>query len=487
MIAAYNGSTNGSTPGPTFRVGTYNNGQPYIPARGRYAPRERVEDYLAPSHAVIDLPRQKPTAADFVRLIVREMKIRFYSQKSIKTYRNDLARLLRWFGNPPHRLTREDVRCYLEFLVDAGASASQVGNHLSAIRAAFDKMCGCAVTLGLQSPRRGKRLPVVLSADEVTRLLQAAPSLRDKLLLGLMYATGMRVSEVCRLKWKDIDFDRRVVNVWEGKGRTDRQVMLPLSFEPLLRELSKTFQPGDYVFPGERTGRHLSPRSAGRAMERAVKIANLGKRATCHSLRHSFATHLFEHGTDIRYIQKLLGHVRLETTTIYTKVAVIRQQQIQSPLDALTGKTRACPSPQQIGLPRSPAPVAQPVGRMQILVRRRPGEATVADVELSIFNDDRFIYLEGIVVREPRPGFITMEIPPLEKWEKPMRWLTPEQRERMQSPDFYQLLQTHVTRKYLARAATATAGGQQPHLAVGEKPLSPSSPDRGEARRSSGP
>ena len=123
------------------------------------------------------------------------------------------------------------------------------------------------------------------------------------------------------------------------------------------------------------------------------------------------------------------------------------------------------PSPQQIGLPRSPAPVAQPVGRMQILVRRRQGEATVADVELSIFNDDRFIYLEGIVVREPRPGWITMEIPPLEKWEKPMRWLMPEQRERIQSPDFYQLLQTHVTRKYLAaRAATATAGGQQPHL-----------------------
>ncbi len=490
MIAANTGSKNGSTRGPTFRVGTYNNGQPYIPARGRYAPRERVEDYLAPSHAVVDLPRQKPAAADFVRIIVREMKIRFYSQKSIKTYRNDLARLLRWFGNPPHRLTREDVRCYLEFLVDAGASASQVGNHLSAIRAAFDKMCGCAMTLGLQSPRRGKRLPVVLSAEEVTRVLQAAPSLRDKLLLGLMYATGMRVSEVCRLKWKDLDFDRRVVNIWEGKGRTDRQVMLPLSFEPLLRELSKTFQPGEYVFPGERTGRHLSPRSAGRAMERAVKIANIGKRATCHSLRHSFASHLFEHGTDIRYIQKLLGHVRLETTTIYTKVAVIRQQQIQSPLDALTGKTRPCPSPQQIGLPRAPAPAAQPVGRMQLQVRRRQGEATVADVELSIFNDDRFIYLDGIVVREPRPGWVTMEIPPLEKWEKPMRWLTPEQRERMQSPDFYQLLQTHVTRKYLAlaRAATATASGQQPQPAAGAKPLDASAADcRGSAQRPSGP
>jgi site-specific recombinase XerD len=482
MIAARNGST--------FRVGTYNNGQPYIPARGRYAPRERVEDYLAPSHAVVDLPRQKPTAADFIRVVVREMKIRFYSAKSVKTYRDDLARLLRWFGNPPHRLTREDVRCYLEFLVDAGASASQVGNHLSAIRAAFDKMCGYAVTLGLQSPRRGKHLPVVLSAEEIMRLLQAAPSLRDKLLLGLMYATGMRVSEVCRLKWKDLDFDRRVVNIWEGKGRTDRQVMLPVSFEPLLREVSKTFQPGDYVFPGERPGRHLSPRSASRAMERAVKIAGIGKRATCHSLRHSFASHLFEHGTDIRYIQKLLGHVRLETTTIYTKVAVIRQQQIQSPLDKLTGNTQPCPSPQQIGLPRSPAPVAQPVGRMQILVRRRQGEAAVADVELSIFTDDRYIDLNGIVVREPRPGWTTIEIPPLEKWEKPMRWLLPEQRERIQSPDFFQLLQTHVTRKYLSLSplAAATALGAQPQPAAGAKPPAAAAPDcRGPTRRPSGP
>ncbi len=289
---------------PIRRFGTYNNGQPYLPARGRYAPRDRVEDRLAPTHAVVDLARQRPTAAEFVRVIVREMRIRFYQPKSIKAYRNALGGLLRWFGSLPHLLTREAVREYLELLVDGGASASWVSIHLSAVRTAFDKMCGRSITLGLETPRRARRLPVVLSTQEVMRLLQAAPSLRDKLLLGLMYATGVRVSEVCRLRWRDIDFDRREVNVWQGKGRNDRQVMLPTSFEPLLREVSKTCQPEDYLFPGERRGRHLSPRAAARVMERAVKIAGIGKHATCHTLRHCFATHLFENGTDIRYIQE---------------------------------------------------------------------------------------------------------------------------------------------------------------------------------------
>jgi len=155
-----------------------------------------------------------------------------------------------------------------------------------------------------------------------------------------------------------------------------------------------------------------------------------------------------------------------------------------------TTQTRGCFWAGAYLPPRSPAPVAQPVGRMQIRVRRRQGEATVADVELSIFTDDRYIDLNGIVVREPRPGWTTIEIPPLEKWEKPMRWLLPEQRERIQSPDFFQLLQTHVTRKYLSLSplAAATALGAQPQPAAGAKPPAAAAPDcRGPTRRPSGP
>ena len=122
---------------PHFQLGTYNNGQPYVAARGRYAPRGRVEDRLRPSHAVIDFDQEMPTPGEFITRILREMKIRFYRQKTIKNYRHALSGFLRWFGNRPHLITREDVRCYLEVLVDGGAGSSWVGVHLSAIRTAF--------------------------------------------------------------------------------------------------------------------------------------------------------------------------------------------------------------------------------------------------------------------------------------------------------------------------------------------------------------
>lgn len=144
------------------RTGTYNNGQPYRPARGRFALREAVEDQLPASHAVIELPREQPSAKRFLQVTVRELKIRCYQPKTIKAYRNRIRNLLRWFGGPPHLITREDVRCYLEVLVDGGAGSSWLSTTLSAIRTLFDKFCGQSITLGLVTPRRAKKLPVVL-------------------------------------------------------------------------------------------------------------------------------------------------------------------------------------------------------------------------------------------------------------------------------------------------------------------------------------
>ena len=162
-----------------------------------------------------------------------------------------------------------------------------------------------------------------------------------------MYATGMRISEVARLRFRDFDFDRSLINIWQGKGRTDRQVMLPKTFEGLLKSQAKLHSGDDYLFPTEITRRgqrnvysqqvqsqrHLSPRTIARVMARAMSIASIRKRATRHSLRHSFAAHAFESGSDIRRIQKVLGHVHLETTTIYVKVAqpITEGHQVPSP------------------------------------------------------------------------------------------------------------------------------------------------------------
>jgi hypothetical protein len=318
-------------------------------------------------------------------------------------------------------------------------------------------MCGRSVTLGLQTPRRPKRIPVVLSVQEITRLLMAAVSLRDKLLIGLLYALGARVSEVVRLRYRDFDFDRACVTIWQGKGRTDRQVTLPASYEPLLRELARADSPDAYIFPGDRRGRYLSPRTVQRVVKRTLRLAGIGKAATPHSMRHSFATHLFEDGTDIRLIQTLLGHVHLETTRLYTKVAVVKQRQVDSPLDMLTGCRRSRTNepkptidPRAIGLPISPG-APRSVGRLRIDLQRRSTDAEavpVADVTLTIVTDPNPVQLTGIVVREARPGWLTLDVPPLERWEEPMRWLTPEQKTRIESAEFYELLQREVARRF---------------------------------------
>lgn len=422
-------------------VGTYNDGTPFLPARGRYAPRDSVGDHLTTVHPVI---QGRPTSTLFVRTIVRELKIRFYQPKTIKSYGNLLTSFLRWFGAPPHRVTREDVRNYLELLVDGGASSSWVGVHLAAIRTAFDKMCGRRITLGLETPRRPKRLPVVPSAEEVRQLLEAAPSLRDKMLIGLMYALGVRVSEVVRLRYSDVNFDRRVITVWQGKGRSDRQVMLPHSFEPLLRHMAGAFAPDEYLFPGERTGRHLSPRTVERVVGRAVIVADLNRKITPHSLRHAFATHLLENGTDIRFIQKYLGHVRLETTTIYTRVAVLRENRVESPLDVLTGNRTSASRGET---------TPRPVGTMKLTVVPRQGAPDgppTADACILVNNQPQSVELSGIVLSESRPGWVSLELPPTEVWEERLQRLSPNQQERIASPEFYQYLQRHLGERFLA-------------------------------------
>ena len=314
-----------ATPVQPQPIHTYNNGQPYSIARGRSADRAKLEVSLSRGHSIV---RGTPDRDEFLGAIKRELKIRCYRQNSISNYVSILGNFLTWFGGPPHRVTQENVRQYLELLVDGGAGASHLTVTLSAIRTAFDKFCCRDVTLGLATPRKKKRQPVVLSTGEVARIINAAPSGSCKLAIGIMYAAGLRNSELCRLKVQDIDFDRNTIRISQGKGASDRYVMLPRTFSARLAAICSGLQSEDWVFPSleQRTGRHMSPRTLQRWVRIATELARITKRVTPHSFRHAFATHLLESGTDIRFIQKLLGHQRLETTTIYTLVALPKRK-----------------------------------------------------------------------------------------------------------------------------------------------------------------
>ena len=180
-----------------------------------------------------------------------------------------------------------------------------------------------------------RRTPVVLSPEEVARLLEAAPGLKYKAALSVAYGAGLRVSEVANLKVSDIDRERMTLRVEQGKGQRDRTVMLSPRLLELLREWWRAARPQVWLFPGQNPINPVTPRQLNRAVTAAKTLAGITKRVSPHTLRHSFATHLLEQGADIRVIQVLLGHAKLETTALYTRVAVSTIRDVKSPLDGL--------------------------------------------------------------------------------------------------------------------------------------------------------
>jgi site-specific recombinase XerD len=183
--------------------------------------------------------------------------------------------------------------------------------------------------------KRPQQLPVVLSREEVSKLLQVTSNLKHKALLMAAYSAGLRVGEVVRLKVSDIDSRRMQIRVTAGKGAKDRYTLLAETALTVLRDYFRAYKPKDWLFPGERPTDHLSERSAERIFERAKAGAGIQKPATFHTLRHSFATHLLEEGVDIRYFQELLGHGTVKTTERYTHVTRKGMERIKSPLDNL--------------------------------------------------------------------------------------------------------------------------------------------------------
>src|SRR6516164_8400596 len=255
--------------------------------------------------------------------MIEDMRLRNYAPLTIKVYIERVATFAKHFGKSPERLGAADVRAYLLYLVqEKHASWSYYDQALAVLRFLYRITLGKDWVLDdLVSPRKSKKLPVVLSPDEVAQFFQAIDGLKHRAILMTAYAAGLRVSEVVSLRVDDIDSRRMVIRIRQAKGRKDRYVMLSPRLLAILREYWRAARPTQFLFPGNVPDRPITPRTVQRACRDAQEAAGLGKRVRVHTLRHSFATHLLEAGTNIRIIQILLGHRSLTTTTLYTQVS----------------------------------------------------------------------------------------------------------------------------------------------------------------------
>jgi integrase/recombinase XerD len=268
-------------------------------------------------------------------MVERELRIRAYSPRTIKVYRGHIRRFVRRVGRHPREVGAEGVRDYLHLLVrEVNVSRAYLNQAVSALKFLYGTVLELPLTVhGLPRPRRERKLPAVLSRGEVLRLLQAISNPKHRALLMVTYSAGLRLSEAVGLRVPDIDSERRLIRVRGGKGAKDRYTTLSDVTLATLRAYWRHARPRDWLFPGQRQGRHLSPRSVQHIVAAARTRAGISKPISVHTLRHSFATHLLEDGTDLRYVQELLGHSRPETTMIYTHVTRKDLARIRSPLD----------------------------------------------------------------------------------------------------------------------------------------------------------
>jgi len=283
------------------------------------------------------VPRKIPIPPAVLERMLRELRLKGFSRHTLKIY----TKHLEWFFErtllDPLEVRTEDIRLYLDRIRSvAGLSRSYAVQCISALknlyRYGYPDVAGNPADR-IPLPKKEERYPDILSRTEVKAILEIVKNRKHRLLLTLVYSSGLRVSEVVNLKQSDLDLERKMIHIRQSKGKKDRFVPLAARALELYEEYREYYIVRDWLFPGAREGDHLSVRSAQAVFDRSVEKAEIRKKVSIHSLRHAFATHLLEDGVDLRYIQVLLGHKSVRTTEIYTHVSRMDIQNIKSPLD----------------------------------------------------------------------------------------------------------------------------------------------------------
>jgi site-specific recombinase XerD len=264
-----------------------------------------------------------------------------YSTATMRTYCNTFMQFIKFFDcKDPNEISQNEIIEFLGSLMAKGLSASTGHSMVNAIQFYYEMVLQKKdYKFKFPRPKKEKKLPTVLTMDECLTIFNVVDNPKHKLLLLIGYGAGLRVSEIVNLKWSDILFAEHKIHIKNAKGMKDRMVMLPYSIVKTLEIYKQTYNGKNYVFEGQFAGEPYSTRSAQIVMKQALQKTGLDKKATMHTLRHSFATHLLENGTDIRYIQQFLGHASIKTTTIYTHLTNNAIDKIESPLDKLANKT----------------------------------------------------------------------------------------------------------------------------------------------------
>ncbi len=286
------------------------------------------------------LENQEPSHNRYLEKMLQYLKLRDYSPHTIETYKMQL----KWFFERtelyPSEVTTEDIKIYLEKMRTlAGCSRTYFVQCVSALKCYYKYgylggLFNPAASIPM--PKKEKKYPDILSREEVKKIITSPPNIKHRLLLSLIYSAGLRVSEAVIIQLQDIDTDRKVIHIRQAKGRKDRYVMLSTEIIHMINEYRSKVMVHTWLFPGSAgADTHLATRSAQNAFYKAIEATGIEKNVSIHSLRHAFATHLLENGTDLRYIQELLGHRDPKTTQIYTHVSTKDLKNINSPLDGL--------------------------------------------------------------------------------------------------------------------------------------------------------